>query len=149
MDERYLLLETRPVKVLLVEDDEIDQMAVKRAFKRAGIENEMIIANDGVEALEVLRGDGDEDFGAPYIILLDLNMPRMGGLEFLQELRQDPLLNRSIVFVLTTSDDETDIAAAYDATLQIERKEERMRPHLHAGRSLAEAASAASSSAAE
>ena len=102
------------VGVLLVEDDEVDVMAVKRAFARLKIANPLHIAGDGIEALEMLRGQGGrEAIPRPYIVLLDLNMPRMGGLEFLRELRDDPDLHATIVFVLTTSKQEEDIVAAY------------------------------------
>jgi len=118
MDSRYMLVRTLPVQILLVEDDEIDQMAVRRAFRRAKLENDIVAAGDGLEALEILRGEHDEkELEGPFIILLDLNMPRMGGLEFLEEIRKDEKLGKSVVFVLTTSDDEGDIAAAYEANV--------------------------------
>ena len=107
-------MSTNTVTVLLVEDDEIDAEAIKRAFKKARIANPIINASDGIEALQMLRGEGEhEKLPPPYIILLDLNMPRMNGIEFLDELRQDPELDASIVFVLTTSDDDRDMLAAY------------------------------------
>ena len=92
------------VNILLVEDDEVDVMAVKRALKTLKIANPFFRAADGIEALEMLRGTGGKkQLPSPYIVLLDLNMPRMDGLEFLDELRQDPALHRSVVFVMTTS----------------------------------------------
>ncbi len=101
----------KDVHILLVEDDEKDSEAVVRAFKKRNFTNPLTIVPDGVEAFAVLQ----REIKHPYLILLDLNMPRMSGLEFLQRLRQDPLLRRSIVFVLTTSDREEDKLAAYDA----------------------------------
>ncbi len=69
-------------------------------------------ARDGVEALEILRGEnGRTKLCPPYVILLDLNMPRMNGLEFLAEIRRDPALRRAVVFVLSTSDDDEDMCA--------------------------------------
>ena len=107
--------EPEKVNILLVEDDEVDAMAVQRAFSKHGIENPITVACDGVEALEYLRGEnGKARFPRPYLILLDLNMPRMNGIEFLQELRSDPKLRSSLVYVLTTSDDDRDKTAAYN-----------------------------------
>lgn len=106
---------SKEVSILLVEDDEIDVRAVKQAFKKEKVSNQIFIANDGVEALEFLRGEaGRERVPRPYLILLDLKMPRMNGLQFLDEIRKDPELHESIVFVLTTSDDDRDKVAAYE-----------------------------------
>lgn len=102
------------VNILVVEDDEIDRMALKRGFAAHKIANPIIFARDGLEALELLRGDGTPPMPCPYIILLDLNMPRMNGLEFLKALRADEDLHRSVVFVLTTSKAEEDRVRAYD-----------------------------------
>jgi CheY-like chemotaxis protein len=104
-----------PINILLVEDNTIDIKAVERAFRAKKISNPIHIAHNGLEALDVLRGtNGKQQLLQPYIVLLDLNMPRMSGLEFLAEIRDDELLKRSIVFVLTTSEDDRDKAAAYD-----------------------------------
>jgi CheY-like chemotaxis protein len=101
--------------ILLVEDDEVDVMAVKRAFKELKIANPFHRAADGIDALEMLRGEnGKAKLMRPLIVLLDLNMPRMGGLEFLDELRKDPDLRRTIVFVMTTSAAEEDRVRAYN-----------------------------------
>lgn len=103
------------VSILLVEDDEVDAMAVKRAFRDLKIANPLFEVSDGIEALEILRGaNGRTPLPRPYIILLDLNMPRMGGLEFLDELRKDPDLLRSVVFIMTTSAAEQDRIGAYE-----------------------------------
>ena len=104
----------RGVHILLVEDDLVDQMSVERAFNRLKIANPIHVANDGVEALEMLRGENGPPIPKPFIILLDWNLPRMPGIEFLQELRSDPELKDSVVFVLTTSKAEEDKAAAYE-----------------------------------
>jgi CheY-like chemotaxis protein len=103
------------VHVLLIDDDDVDVMAVKRAFRKAKIANPLHIARDGLEGLAVLRGeDGHGPMPKPYIIILDLNMPRMDGLEFLTELRKDAEHHDAVVFVLTTSKADEDRAASYD-----------------------------------
>ena len=95
--------------ILLVDDDAVDVMNVQRAFKRNNILNPLYVASDGLEALATLRGEGREKIpGERRLILLDLNMPRMNGLEFLRELREDPDLRHLTVVVLTTSDDLDD-----------------------------------------
>lgn len=104
----------KTVEVLLVEDDEIDAEALKRAFQKQKIANPIIVAEDGIEALKILRGEGNGPVHKPHVILLDLNLPRMNGIEFLEELRADEDLRQSVVFVLTTSDDDRDVLAAYD-----------------------------------
>ena len=111
-----MTVEHRPLHILLVEDDELDVMNVQRAFKKNNISNPLFVAGNGVEALEMLRGrNGDEPAIPPVrrIILLDLNMPKMGGIEFLRELRADPKLAPTTVIVLTTSDEERDKVEAY------------------------------------
>jgi len=103
------------VNIFLVEDDEVDAMSVKRALTELKIANPLFRARDGIEALEMLRGvNGMKQLPRPYVILLDLNMPRMSGLEFLDELRKDADLKRSIVFVMTTSATEEDRVRAYN-----------------------------------
>ena len=103
------------VTFLVVDDDEIDVELLHRAFAKLKIANPVVRASDGIEALEILRGTGGKaKLKPPYIILLDINMPRMSGLEFLEELRQDEELRLSVVFILTTSDDERDIVKSYE-----------------------------------
>jgi CheY-like chemotaxis protein len=105
----------REVNFLLVDDDEVDTKAVKRAFRMRQVINPLHTARDGVEALEKLRGaPGSPAIPRPYIILLDLNMPRMDGIEFLRALRQDPQHKDAVVFVLTTSEDDRDKQLARD-----------------------------------
>jgi CheY-like chemotaxis protein len=106
---------TNLVNILLVEDDEVDIMNVQRAFRKNNINNPLHIVRNGIEALEVLRGgDPLKLIPSPKIILLDINMPRMGGIEFLGELRKHPELRSISVFVMTTSNEESDKIAAYD-----------------------------------
>jgi CheY-like chemotaxis protein len=102
------------VTILLVDDDKVDAMAVKRSFRELKIGNPVIEAHNGIEALQHLRGEnGYEKVSEPLLILLDLNMPRMGGIEFLEELRRDPVLHSTLVFVMTTSAAEEDRRLAY------------------------------------
>ncbi len=106
---------TKPLNILLVEDDGGDAKAVKRTFSEAKIANSIFRAEDGIEALEILRGEnGHEKMPSPYMLLVDLNMPRMNGIEFVNELRKDPALKQSIVFILTTSKSAEDRAKAYN-----------------------------------
>lgn len=100
--------------LLLVEDDAVDAEAIQRAFRHQRIANPFVVVRDGVEALAALRGESGVQVPPPYVVLLDVNMPRMNGIEFLDALRTDPVLSRTIVFVLTTSDREEDKIAAYD-----------------------------------
>ena len=100
------------LNILLVEDDQVDVMNVKRAFGRNRISNPLFVAGDGVEGLEMLRSGKIPD--ERRLVLLDLNMPRMNGIEFLRELRADKDLHLTPVVVLTTSDDERDKIDAYN-----------------------------------
>lgn len=104
---------TRP-NVLHVEDDDLDIRAIARAFKKHNLDNPIFVARDGVEALALLRGAGGlEPIPKPYVILLDLRMPKMDGLQFLEVLRADPELSDSVVFVVTTSDRDDDVCQSY------------------------------------
>ncbi len=98
--------------ILLVEDDEIDIELVERAFRSARIATPIVNAKNGEEALQLLRSEGKVT--RPYTILLDLNLPKMNGFEFLDALREDEHLANSVVFVLTTSNADGDKRAAYE-----------------------------------
>ncbi len=100
------------LNILLVEDDEVDVMNIRRAFQKNHIANPFFVAGDGIEAMEQLRSGAIPR--ERRIILLDLNMPRMNGIEFLRELRQDPELRSTTVVVLTTSNNDRDKVDAYD-----------------------------------
>lgn len=103
-----------PVTILLLEDDDGDAKALIRNFKKENIANPIIRVLDGVEALEHLRGEGGHNkIEEPYVIIADINMPRMDGLTFLENLRKDPNLSDAVVFMLTTSKNEQDITASY------------------------------------
>ncbi len=102
------------VNLLLVDDDDVDVMGLKRAFTKSRIGNPITVARDGIEALEILRGqNGKAKLPKPHLILLDLNMPRMDGIEFLEALRADEDLRTAVVFMITTSKAEEDKARAY------------------------------------
>lgn len=105
----------KPLNILLIEDDSVDVMNVQRAFKKNNINHPLHIAFNGVEALNMLRGtNGKPKMNPlPRIILLDINMPKMNGLEFLKELRTDPELKSISAFVMTTSNDDQDKIEAY------------------------------------
>lgn len=100
------------LNILLVDDDDIDVMNVKRAFKKNNITNPMFVAGNGLEALRQLR-DGTVP-KERRLVLLDLNMPKMNGIEFLKALRADPGLQGTCVVVLTTSNEDQDKVAAYN-----------------------------------
>ncbi|VVB44512.1 Two-component system response regulator [Beijerinckiaceae bacterium RH AL1] len=102
------------VNLLLVDDDEVDVQGLKRAFAKGKIANPITVARDGIEALEILRGEnGRTKLDKPHLILLDLNMPRMNGIEFLEAIRADEDLRSALVFMVTTSKAEEDKARAY------------------------------------
>lgn len=100
----------KEVTLFLIEDDDIDAMAVERSLQKQKIVNPIVRAYDGLQALEMLRAG---QVAKPCTILLDIQMPRMNGLEFLAELRADENLADTVVFILTTSKDEQDIISSY------------------------------------
>lgn len=104
--------EDRSLNLLLVDDDDVDVMNVRRAFSKARLTNPLYVASDGVEALRMLR-DGSVP-AARRLVLLDINMPRMNGIEFLRELRADETLRNTSVVVLTTSSADEDKLNAYE-----------------------------------
>ena len=99
------------VNILLIEDDEVDVMNVKRAFSKNNIKNKLFVAGNGVEALDMLR---TSIVPLPRIIILDINMPKMNGIEFLKNLREDESLKNISVFVMTTSNEDSDKINAYN-----------------------------------
>lgn len=105
-------MDERALNILLVEDDEVDVMTVKRAFVKAKITNPVFVAQNGVEALELLRSQSVPP--ERRVVLLDLNMPKMNGIEFLREVRKDPTLAAITVIVLTTSNEDRDRVEAYE-----------------------------------
>jgi CheY-like chemotaxis protein len=110
-------MKTQGINILLVEDDEVDVMNVRRAFSKNNILNPLYVASNGLEALNMLKTNTK---GAPpaisannLLIVLDMNMPKMGGIEFLQELRKDNKLRSIPVVILTTSNQERERVEAY------------------------------------
>jgi len=107
-----------PKIILLVEDNPSDIELTQRAFVRSRIANEMVVAEDGQEALDFLFARGqyvDRDASnVPALVLLDLNLPRVDGLEVLRQIREEPLTRRLPVVILTTSKEEQDVAQSYD-----------------------------------
>jgi CheY-like chemotaxis protein len=97
------------VNILLVEDDEIDVKAFKWTFERLKIANPVTVAKDGVDGWEKLQ-----TLPRPYLVIMDINMPRMNGIELLRKIRSSEDYHNSIVFVLTTSTDEQDKFDAYN-----------------------------------
>lgn len=112
--------QTRTNVVLLVEDDPNDEALTRRAFTRSRLANEIVVARDGVEALELLVGDEDEAVDSPrppgplpQLVLLDLKLPRVDGLEVLRRIRAHPRTRMLPVVVLTSSDEERDLVESY------------------------------------
>jgi CheY-like chemotaxis protein len=122
LQDRYKTLspdkmQVRVINILLVEDDEVDVMNVRRAFKKGGVTHPLFIASNGLEALDMLKGQRGQGPVVPperRLVLLDLNMPKMGGIEFLRILRSDPDLKSTPVVVLTTSGEDRDRVQAYN-----------------------------------
>ena len=105
-------------KILLVEDNPDDEALTLRALKKNNIANEVVIARDGVEALDYLFGEGAHQgrdlADQPQVILLDLKLPKVDGLEVLKRIRQDDRTRRLPVVILTTSNEDSDIVSSYD-----------------------------------
>lgn len=96
--------------ILLVEDDSVDAMTVKRALKELNVTNQLVHSINGEQALEYLKTDNNKK---PCVILLDLNMPKMNGIEFLQAIKEDEKLKKTPVVVLTTSNEQDDITTSF------------------------------------
>jgi len=110
------MIELRPVVILLVEDDQADQKLIKTSLKSQLVANDLYVVNTGEEGMDFLhqRGDYSSVVPRPDLILLDLNMPGMGGKEFLKRIKDDKNLKQIPVIIVTTSDLEKDIIDSYD-----------------------------------
>ena len=103
-----------PVTILLIEDDLGHARLIEKNVRRAGVANEITHKLDGTAALEHLFGRGESSKSDPLLVLLDLNLPDMSGTEILARIKADPVLKRTPVVVLTTTDDRTEIQRCYD-----------------------------------
>ena len=105
--------------ILLVEDNPDDEALTLRAFKKCKVANHIVVTRDGKEALDYLLGSGDSEARGtpqeiPSLVLLDLKLPKIDGLEVLRRLRECPRTKRLPIVVLTTSNEEQDIVTSYD-----------------------------------
>ncbi|PCJ62822.1 MAG: two-component system response regulator [Planctomycetota bacterium] len=108
-------MDNKTITFLVIDDDEIDREVIRREFLKEKYSNPIIEFENGSDALEFLKSKDKEYMdNNPLIILLDLNMPKMGGLEFLEELRKDEKLKKIIVFVMSTSEDYNDKLKSYN-----------------------------------
>lgn len=106
------------ISILLLEDDEIDIMNVQRAFKKTGFEHYIHVARNGEEGLALLHaGEWTESAPTPEVVLLDVNMPKMNGFEFLDALRLDTIFSLLSVYMLTTSSSSMDVVRAYERSV--------------------------------
>jgi len=106
----------KPVSFLIVDDDVVSIMSMKRTITKLRLLNPVKEARDGIEALEILRNTNQpEGLQSPFIVILDLNMPRMSGHELMKEVRSDPALRDTVIFVMSTSDSPVDVQNAYAA----------------------------------
>lgn len=101
------------VNILVVDDDDVTAETVRRSLRKLGDHFHIVEAGDGQEALDIMRGHSSKRLHRPYLTLLDLNMPRMNGFEFLEAVRADPVLASAVIFVLSTSDSDADRTRAY------------------------------------
>jgi len=110
-----MIQSTKPIHILLVEDDDGDAKAIQRAFIKAKIANPISRAIDGIDAIEQLTGsNGKLKIRPPFLLMVDFNMPRMNGVEFVKHLRSHDEFAKSIIFMLSTSKRDEDKMAAYD-----------------------------------
>ena len=110
-------MNAKPVSIVMVEDDEGHARLIERNIRRAGVNNEIVAFKDGTSALAYLLGadgTGEENSARSLLILLDLNLPDMTGVDILAKVKSNTHLKRSPVIVLTTTDDQREIKRCYD-----------------------------------
>lgn len=111
-------IESEPIKILLADDDEDDIAIALRAFKKSKLANEVHVVRDGEETLDYLYRRGPyqdaEKYPQPQLLILDINMPKLNGLEVLEHLTADPKLKRLRVIMLTSSKNEEDVVGSYN-----------------------------------
>jgi CheY-like chemotaxis protein len=121
----------QPFSILVIDDDDVAAEAVVRGLRKHELLCPIVLAEDGQIALEVLHGrHATRHIAKPYLALLDLNMPRMNGFEFLHALRADPEVRATLVFVLSTSGSDIDRARAYDENIAGYMVKARLGPQL-------------------
>jgi CheY-like chemotaxis protein len=121
----------QPFSILVIDDDDVAAEAVVRGLRKHELLCPIVLAEDGQIALEILHGQhATRHIAKPYLVLLDLNMPRMNGFEFLHALRADPELRATLVFVLSTSGSDIDRARAYDENIAGYMVKARLGPQL-------------------
>jgi CheY-like chemotaxis protein len=116
MAETVSTSDAKPVLIVMIEDDEGHALLIEKHIRRAGVANDIVSFRDGASALDFLLGDGPDRMkhGAPCLILLDLNLPDMTGIDILARIKGDAQLRRSPAIVLTTADDQREIQRCYD-----------------------------------
>lgn len=112
-----VILSTYPFEVVLIEDDAIDTEAILRSFRGLESPPHLTVYRTAKDALQALHGPPGSRAAGRFLVLLDLSLPGMTGLEFLERIRSDARFRGTVIFVLTGSHDDADIAAAYDATI--------------------------------
>ena len=103
-----------PVTILLIEDDPGHARLIEKNVRRAGVSNDIHHVSDGTSALQHLFDRGETVKSDPVLVLLDLNLPDMSGIDILQRIKADPVMKRTPVIVLTTTDDKLEIQRCYD-----------------------------------
>lgn len=106
------------MQILLVEDDDVAAESVIRGMSKCNVHFPITVAEDGRIALDILEGNHPtKTVQAPFVVLLDINMPNLNGFEFLEIIRADPKLKKTVVFILSTSGADVDKARAYDESI--------------------------------
>ena len=106
----------KEVVILIAEDDDAHVVLIQRNLRRAGISNEQVVFHDGAEVLDFLfrRGERKREPGRPYLLLLDIRMPRIDGTEVLRQVKADPELRKMPVIMVTTADDPLEVARCHE-----------------------------------